>query len=536
MVVVVTTTERITVNLPEGFDASRHGAALLSQIVAAHGAGWEIVSVDPDARKAYAVRQATLMTVTESPQRPGGQGAGVPGSGPAGTRRALQVRLPRETKPSDGDRVAARLADQYAGYYLYAFEPFLGKATLAQLTDEEARCRAAVAVALGVKPWEVTVQASADGGFLLRLARCYVPSRHDARLSEVARLIVGRNGWRAKTDPNTLLCRFVPGDPPLFPPTVPFPLAELGTAACHRDRTLIGVCLPEQGQGVGPRVEIDWAAQAFVLLAGQPGSGKTVTLNCLVAQQLAAGAELVVVDDKSKAVDFLWCKDFVRPGGWGCDSEAGAAAALAMVYEEGQRRAKLLADLGHVNWLELPPEEQFKPVLILVDEVAALLVQDPVPKGVPKGHPIVVEVNELNMMRALIGRYVNKIVAEQRFVGMRMVLPNQVTNQGTGLPPSLKNKIGHRIRQGTNPSKPARLQTFNDERSVPAVPEHIRACGAAARGVGVADLEGSAPVVYKSMFTPPATFRQWLPSLGVPRTSQPAPTPAQLARHSRSLG
>ena len=39
-----------------------------------------------------------------------------------------------------------------------------------------------------------------------------------------------------------------------------------------------------------------------------------------IAGSLAAGAELAILDLPSKSVDFLWCKPFVRPGGWGCDS------------------------------------------------------------------------------------------------------------------------------------------------------------------------------------------------------------------------
>ena len=80
------------------------------------------------------------------------------------------------------------------------------------------------------------------------------------------------------------------------------------------------------------------------------------------------------------------------------------------------------------------------------------LVQDPAPKGVPKDDPIVEEINHLNYMRALIGRSMNKIVAELGFVGVWMIISNQVTNQSTGQPPSMKSKLGHRV-QGHEPEQ-----------------------------------------------------------------------------------
>ena len=129
----------------------------------------------------------------------------------------------------------------------------------------------------------------------------------------------------------------------------------------------------------------------------------------------------------------------------GCDSLEEAVATLGMVYEMGQERAVEMAKLGFVNWLDMPDNIRFKPIFGIIDEAASLLVQDPVPKGVPKDDPIVEEINHLNYMRALIGRFMNKIVAELRFVGVRMIISNQVTNQSTGRPPSMKSKIGHRV-------------------------------------------------------------------------------------------
>ena len=261
----------------------------------------------------------------------------------------------------------------------------------------------------------------------------------------------------------------------------------------------------------------------------------TVTLNSLIASQVANGAELVIVDLPSKSIDFLWCKPFCRPGGWGCDSLAASVTALALVYEEGQRRAKILADEGVVNWLDLPKAKTFKPIFIVVDEVTGLLTTEKAPTGIPKDHPLVIEAVQHNLLVATLQKYINRIIAELRFVGVRMVLSTQVTNNTTGIGPSLKAKIGHKILQGPNPSEVARKQAFNDPAAVPTVPDNVRADGKVAKGVGAAELEGAAPAVYKSYFGRPEDFAAALDALGVRRNPCPEPTPDQIAKHTPSI-
>ena len=63
------------------------------------------------------------------------------------------------------------------------FDPHLCELLLAELSPDELRCRGAVAVALGVKPWDVIVRGRTDGGFDLELPKTYVASKHDAKLT-----------------------------------------------------------------------------------------------------------------------------------------------------------------------------------------------------------------------------------------------------------------------------------------------------------------------------------------------------------------
>lgn len=508
--------ERVSVKLPPTFDPTRHHGALMKLIAQKHGDGFEIQHIDPVEMVAVATRQVAITEVTAATT----------------TKGSFEVRLARGTKPADGDQVAAKLEEQHAGYYLTGFEPFLGRATLTKMTDPQARCRGACAVALGVKPWDVQVSSRADGGFDLTLPKSYVPSKHDDKLTEVATTVVGSDGWFVRANPAKLTASIIPSAPPTFPEVVPTPMSGLGK---DPDRTPIGMTLPLPGEDVGRTLQIDWTSSAHLMLAGVPNSGKSVTLNAMIGDCLAGGSELVIVDTPDKLVDFLWCKDFVRDGGWGCDSDRAAVAALALVYVEGQRRAKVLGESGYVNWLDMPKGQRFTPIFVVVDEVSALLVTDKIPSGVPKTHPLVQEMLESNLMKVQLASYISKIIAEMRFVGVRMVLSTQITNNNTGIPPSLKGKIGGKLLAGSNPSKSARAQAFSDESAVPTVPENVKAGGKRSRGVGAADLDGQAPAIYKSYFASPQDYRAHLTKIRVRTTTQPAPTAAQIDKYTPSL-
>ena len=147
---------------------------------------------------------------------------------------SFEVRLARGTRPGDGDRLAAKLAEQNPGFEMTVFEPFLGRATLSRLDAATSRCRAAVAVALGVKPWAVRARPRPGGGFDLDLPGSYSPSRHDRKLAEVATGVVGRDGWYVDVDPRALTASIIPGKPPTFPAVIPYPLDKLGTGDTSR--------------------------------------------------------------------------------------------------------------------------------------------------------------------------------------------------------------------------------------------------------------------------------------------------------------
>lgn len=523
--------ERIIFNLPAGFDPVRHLKALEKLITDKHGDGWEVEHIDPKDNTATVSRQVSITEIVEQTAD-----AARPNSRP--TR---SVNLPKGTKPSDGDKMATKFSDQYPGAYLTKFEPFLGTAIITKLTDDEARCRGAVAVALGVKEWEVQVIARKGGGYDLELPRTYVPSKHDDKITEIAETIVGSEGWYIDTNPAKLTASILPGKPPTFAPVLPYPFEKLAKA--DPTKLLIGRALSDRADKPGYDAYIDFDQSAHCQVSGTSGSGKTVTLNAMLTYALASGHELCIIDLCHKAVDFIDFKKFVRPGGWGCaepttpvaDWLPEALTSLGMVYDEGMRRAGLLAQYNVTKVGDLPASAKVKPIFVICDEVTGILQLDDIPKGIPKDHPLVVEALQTNLMRQMILGYMKKIAAELRFAGIRLVLSSQVSSVNTGVPTALRMNLAQKLLLGPNPTEGNRKLSLADPTSVPTVPENVKADGKASKGVGVAELEGQPNVVFKSFYAPTVDFVAALDRLGVPTTDRPRPTRKEIDKYTPSL-
>lgn len=517
--------ERVTIKLPSGFDPLRHGKALAKMVADKHGEGFEVDSIDPRAGVAYATRQAAITEVTAAES-----GAD-----------SFEMRLPRGTKPSDGDKIAARMEDQHPGFYVTRFEPFLGKAVLTRLDDATARCRGALAVALGVKPWDVQVRPRRGGGFHVELPKTYVPSKHDDKLAEVATHVVGTEGWFVDANPAKLTAAIVPGAPPTFPAVLPYPFAKL--AAADPSKLLIGRTLSDRADRDGEDAYLDFDAAVHTQVSGMSGAGKTVTINAMITYALAAGHQLVVLDLPYKATDFIEFRKYVRPGGWGCAEPTSTIAqwlpealtALGMVYDEGMSRAGLLAQHKVAKVGDLPSSVRPQPILVVCDEVTGILQLDEVPKGIPKDHPMVVEANQNNLMRQMILAYLKRIAAELRFAGIRLILSSQVSSVNTGVPTSLRLNLGNKLLLGPNPTEGNRKLSLADPGSVPTVPENVKADGKASKGVGVAEREGLPNCVFKSFYAPVSEFISALDKIGVPTTSRPRPTAREIDRYTPSL-
>jgi hypothetical protein len=520
--VLVVATEKITIRLPAGFDPARHLRALESKIAEKHGDGFLVDSIDPAAGVAYASRQVAVTEVSS-------------GSGSRASAGTKEVRLPRGTKPSDGDRVAARLADQHPGYAMVTFEPFLGRAVLARMDERVQRARDAVAVALGSKPWDVGISPRPDGGFDLTLPNRYMPSKHDDKLAEVATAVIGKDGWYVDVDPQALRGSIIPGDPPTFPPVVEYPFARppaFDPAEPGWSRIPLGVTLGRTGIEPGPELVTDFVLCPGMSIQGTTGSGKGLTLMALMTGALARGWELAICDAIKGGVDFVQWQPFVRPSGWG-DDLPSACAVLHLIYQEGVSRKARIKHHRVQKWTELPASEGVRPIMVVVDELTSLIAPEPVPKGVPKDNPLYLEVAERNLLRATILNVIGKIARELRFAGVSVVAATQVASTTTGVPTELRSNLGAKILLGAKPTDNNRRLALNNPDAVPTVPANIAASkDGASRGTGVFEFEGTPPGVVKVHFATPDRYAAWLADLGVPTTDRPHPTPTEIAAHT----
>lgn len=481
--------------------------------------GWRLASVDTQNREIHLSRVSEVVSVTQSETR----------------KNSFDVNLPREYKASDAERAATELESNpdYQGYVMTDYNPFLHIATLTQLSNDEIVARGYLSQTLGVKPWDVQVMSNAAGGFSVKLPKQYVPSKHDDKLIEVVETAIGEPGWYVEFQPRERLAEIYPGDLPTFPAAIPFPFAQ---AKKSKDTMLqFGERLGANSNTPGGPAIIDFDSAAHSLLSGTSGSGKTVTINAMITWALLTGHELVVIDLPHKAVDFTWVKPYVRDGGWGCDSLEASVAALEMVYREGHKRAELLKEYDVTKVDELPKELRMPPIFVVVDELSGLIIPEEVPKGVAKDNPMVLEANAVNLLKATLLNRIKKIAAELRFVKIRLLLSSQVSSTDTGVPTSLRMNLANKMLQGTNPTDGNRRLALADALSVPKVPAHLREDAKAGKGVGVCELEGVVPSVYKGYYASVTDYKKAIDANGNRKTMRPEPTPSEIARYTPSI-
>lgn len=317
--------------------------------------------------------------------------------------------------------------------------------------------------------------------------------------------------------------------------TLPAKVERLPLAVTERSKWAIVKSVKKVGTAEARCVLVEHAEHLYLTESFVP-THNTVAINAFIFGLLARGYELAVVDVKHKSVDFEWARDLVRDGGWGCESIAAGVATLSLIIAEGERRSKVIKEHGVQKWQELPASAGVRPIAVVLDEVTALFMMEEVPKGLPKDNSLVVEANQANLEKAVLRKLVSKIAAEWRFAGVHIFLATQMSQNNTGIPPTIKINLGNRVLFGANPNDAARGHAFMDARAVPKVPANIQSDSDANRGVGAAELEGQgAPSVFKAYFATTKDYRSHLMSRGVPVSRRPEPTASEVAKYSPSL-
>lgn len=516
------TTEKVSYRLPAGFDPQSHLRALERLIAEKYGEGFEIDFIDPEAGVATASRHVAVTSVSAT------------SSSSAGSVR--EVRLPKDTKPSDGEKVAAKMADEYPDLAMVKFEPFLKRATLAPMDPATKRARDAVAVALSVKPWEIGIETRPDGGYDIELPRTYVPSKHNDKLDEVATAVVGREGWYVETNAQSLTASIIPADPPTFPPIIEYPFdAPVPSGRDDWARVPLGVTLAEPGDDGGDVLSVDFSVTPHALISGVTGAGKGFSIMTVLSGVLTRGWQVEIVDGVKGGVDFAAFTHFVRPSGW-ADDLMSACCVINTTYDEGVRRKHLIKDHHVQKWTQLPEAVAVRPILLVVDELTSLIATEPVPKGVSKDNPLVAEIALRNLVKATILNTIGKIARELRFTGISLLCATQVASTTTGIPTELRANLGAKLLLGAKPTDNNRRLALNDPDAVPKVPRNIaESHDGASRGVGVYEFEGQESGVVKTFFADPTRCAEWLREHGVPETPSPRPSSAEIAAHTPSL-
>lgn len=407
-------------------------------------------------------------------------------------------------KPSDGERADKQFkASEWGkrGYVMTVFDPFNGTAVLEKLSPKEQSARDALSTAVGVKPWEVRVGARKGGGFNAELPRGYVSSKHDIKIEEAVEKMIGEPGWYVKYDRAARQIEIIPSKLPTFPGGIAYPASNISDFS-SQDRLLFGKALGPNGDQEGDLTFIEFSDGPHTMLQGTSGSGKSVTINALLAGAVASGMELVVVDVPAKAVDFTWCREFVRPGGWGCESLEEGLAALDRVYREGQRRAGVLKQYDVQKLSELPAHERagMQRIFIVTDELAGILRKVNIPKALPKDNPIYLKAERDAIVRDLTLDRLLRIAAEMRFVGLHLLLSTQVANVNTGIPTELRDNCSNKLLMGISASERVRNTALNSPELAPPIPANIREDGDVGKGVGIAELPGMPSRIFKGLF------------------------------------
>ncbi len=421
--------------------------------------------------------------------------------------RQIVSLAPADQKTTAGDRIA-RVWEQRLGLNMTRFEPYEGRAVFERLTADQARARLMLADAWGIKPWDVQVSPRADGGWHCRLAPSIVfkPSKMDAATRQAA-ISIGRYGWTYEADAKHGVVDIIPGEPPTFLKTHPYPFDRLGDPA-DRDRTPFGVRLPARGgdHAVWEPACIDWTESSFVLVGGEGGSGKSVLVNGMLASLIAQRPELSIIDLSNKATDYYWCRPWVTPGHWGCESIVQAAGVLNLLVDEIEHgeRAQVWKRNAWQNWLDIPKwaKQRYPLHYIVIDEYSSLVDEAQTVRSIPnpeKTLPAVFGSLFTGQAENDIKTRTLRLLRTARAQGYRLILISQTINDKSGLGPTTRDLFGQRIAMGPNPSESLMKGVFHDLASLPEIPENLAVEGVT-KGVGRAEFTGQPSCVFKTCY------------------------------------
>lgn len=353
------------------------------------------------------------------------------------------------------------------------------------------------AKALNVKPWQIHVNHTADHGYRIRWAKGELTynSDLDEKMQTAVDTVAGGAGWFFRAYPLIRAITVHPGVPPKFPPTIPLDDETYKPDLRH---AYFAMQLPQPGRETGDMLYVDWKASPSILISGTSNGGKSVTINSLIYNAIAAGAQLAVCDDKIKRVDFKWCRPWVMDKGWGCDGIESVAATLKNILRISGKRMDEIDEANKSNWWQMPDEwrGQNRPIFLVCDEVAqwAAPKNMSVDRSLPKDDPVRVADEYEHNMRSICFSLLQSITQKARSAGVFFLIATQSATEVGGV--STAMKINLITKLFIMPTSAYRPDDLKHALGAVKVPKNIPF----AAGVGLGAPNGSKPVVYKSLY------------------------------------
>ena len=367
---------------------------------------------------------------------------------------------------------------------------------LQQLDEKAMSTRRIFANVLCVDPWEIRLTRTPENGWKIRIkegAVTYQASRFDKKMQEAVET-VGKVGWFFRADPETGVIMVYPGERPTFPPSIPMP-PEVKNDIRH---IYFGMKLPDRGRKTGDLLSHDFKTGPGILVAAATNHGKSVVINSIIAGVLESGCDLIIIDDRDKSVDFMWCRDWVMDHGWGCDGIESAAATSQHVLDLCAKRAEIVRKHGAENYFGLPADvrAEMPPIFLAGDEVAQWAGAVTVPKG-SKDSPARIAAEYEQNIHAVSYRNILKITQKARFAGIFFLFSAQTVRMQDGLDPGVRTNLTTVISPGRNINSMV-AELMGGERKLPEYPDYLDK--SAAIGVGYAALSGNPACIYKGFY------------------------------------
>lgn len=216
-------------------------------------------------------------------------------------------------------------------------------------------------------------------------------------------------------DPSQFVLLACDVDP--MPVPAPFQWDVLG-----QDQRAVSFGTNVEGSPVTWRFDLD----SHLLVLGQNGSGKGVSMTAMLTDLLISGADVYAADPIKGFNDFIFADDWLK---FRATTYADTVAVVRKLVQLLDERKKLNAEHRVSNVKDLPDEVRPPIACLVVDEFTSLVIPDPVAKLSTNASEQDVlafeESKEINDAKLSISSGIGRILREGRATGLVMILAGQ---------------------------------------------------------------------------------------------------------------